>query len=61
MTEDLRVCFIGDPFVRGIGDPRYRSGVARFLEHTARPVPGFNLVLTDVWAEWTETPHPWAG
>ncbi|MFJ6014671.1 GDSL-type esterase/lipase family protein [Streptomyces sp. NPDC092952] len=43
MTEDIRICFIGDSFVQGIGDPGYRGWVGRVLEATGKDVTAFNL------------------
>ncbi|MFF2010734.1 GDSL-type esterase/lipase family protein [Streptomyces sp. NPDC058195] len=43
MTEDLRICFIGDSFVQGIGDPEHRGWVGRVLEATGRDITAFNL------------------
>lgn len=46
MVSDTRICFIGDSFVQGIGDPQYRGWVGRVLEAT-EPTHGgltaFNL------------------
>jgi len=39
----IRVCFIGDSFVQGIGDPEYRGWVGRVLQATGADVTGFNL------------------
>ena len=43
MSSDLRICFIGDSFVQGIGDPQHRGWVGRVLEATRRDVTAFNL------------------
>lgn len=43
MIEDLRICFIGDSFVQGIGDPQHRGWVGRVLEAGGRDVTAFNL------------------
>jgi acyl-CoA thioesterase I len=43
MGSDLRICFLGDSFVQGIGDPEYRGWVGRVLEATAGDVTAFNL------------------
>lgn len=60
MTRDIRVCFIGDSFVQGIGDPEHRGWAGRVLEATGRDLTGFNLgvrrntsedVLRRCWAE----------
>lgn len=34
MLGDIRICFIGDSFVRGVGDPAHRHWVGRVLEAT---------------------------
>ncbi|MER6812047.1 GDSL-type esterase/lipase family protein [Spirillospora sp. NPDC000708] len=39
----LRICFIGDSFVQGIGDPEYRGWVGRVLEATGGGITAFNL------------------
>lgn len=39
----IRVCFIGDSFVQGIGDPEHRGWVGRVLQATDADVTGFNL------------------
>lgn len=39
----IRVCFIGDSFVQGIGDPECRGWVGRVLQATGADVTGFNL------------------
>jgi acyl-CoA thioesterase-1 len=43
MTGNIRICFIGDSFVQGIGDPEYRGWVGRVLEATGGDVTAFNL------------------
>lgn len=43
MNEDLRICFIGDSFVQGIGDPEYRGWVGRVLTATGPGITAFNL------------------
>jgi acyl-CoA thioesterase I len=43
MNGDLRICFIGDSFVQGIGDPEYRGWVGRVLTATGPGITGFNL------------------
>lgn len=43
MTRDIRICFIGDSFVQGIGDPEYRGWVGRVLEVTFGDITAFNL------------------
>ena len=37
------MCFIGDSFVQGIGDPEYRGWVGRVLAATRDDVTAFNL------------------
>jgi lysophospholipase L1-like esterase len=43
MSRDLRICFIGDSFVQGIGDEKYRGWVGRVLEATPGHITFFNL------------------
>jgi acyl-CoA thioesterase I len=43
VSRDLRVCFIGDSFVQGIGDPEHRGWVGRVLQATRGDVTAFNL------------------
>lgn len=43
MTKNLRICFIGDSFTQGIGDPEYRGWVGRVLQRTPDEVTAFNL------------------
>jgi acyl-CoA thioesterase-1 len=46
VTRDVRVCFLGDSFTQGIGDPEQRGWVGRVLQSTTaegRAVTGFNL------------------
>lgn len=43
MIGDIRVCFIGDSFVQGIGDPEHRGWVGRVLEATGTDITAFNL------------------
>ncbi|WP_458091308.1 GDSL-type esterase/lipase family protein [Streptomyces malaysiensis] len=43
MSRDLRMCFIGDSFVQGIGDPEHRGWVGRVLQATCGDVTAFNL------------------
>jgi lysophospholipase L1-like esterase len=61
-SQDLRICFIGDSFVQGVGDPQYRGWVGRVLQATAGDVTAFNLgirrntsadVLRRCWEEVT--------
>jgi lysophospholipase L1-like esterase len=41
----MRMCFIGDSFVQGIGDPEYRGWVGRVLQATYGDITAFNLGL----------------
>ncbi|MET9535577.1 GDSL-type esterase/lipase family protein [Streptomyces sp. NPDC006649] len=43
MIGDIRICFIGDSFVQGVGDPEHRGWVGRVLEATGEDISGFNL------------------
>ncbi|RAG87324.1 G-D-S-L family lipolytic protein [Streptacidiphilus pinicola] len=43
MSGDKRVCFIGDSFVQGLGDPEYRGWVGRVLQATDAEFTAFNL------------------
>ncbi|CAM5496814.1 MULTISPECIES: GDSL-type esterase/lipase family protein [Streptomyces] len=43
MIEDIRICFIGDSFVQGVGDPEYRGWVGRVLETGGGDITAFNL------------------
>lgn len=43
VEREIRICFIGDSFVQGIGDPEYRGWVGRVLEATSGQVTAFNL------------------
>ncbi|TFE57661.1 G-D-S-L family lipolytic protein [Streptomyces sp. ICN441] len=43
MSRDIRMCFIGDSFVQGIGDPDYRGWVGRVLAATRDDITAFNL------------------
>ncbi|MFF2083563.1 GDSL-type esterase/lipase family protein [Nocardia sp. NPDC058176] len=43
MSGDLRICFVGDSFVQGIGDPEYRGWVGRVLADSGAEITGFNL------------------
>ncbi|KAB2383696.1 G-D-S-L family lipolytic protein [Actinomadura montaniterrae] len=42
-SAQLRICFIGDSFVQGIGDPEYRGWVGRVLQATGDGITAFNL------------------
>ncbi|MER7753871.1 GDSL-type esterase/lipase family protein [Kitasatospora sp. NPDC097643] len=55
-----RICFIGDSFVQGLGDPEFRGWVGRVLQAAAPDSTAFNLgvrrnssaeVLRRCWAE----------
>jgi acyl-CoA thioesterase I len=43
MSRDLRICFTGDSFVQGVGDPEHRGWVGRVLQATNADVTAFNL------------------
>ncbi|MGW4898193.1 GDSL-type esterase/lipase family protein [Kitasatospora sp. NPDC004240] len=43
ITSDRRVCFLGDSFVLGLGDPEYRGWVGRVLAASAGEVTAYNL------------------
>ncbi len=46
MASDLRVCFLGDSFVAGVGDPEYRGWVGRLAARshlTGTPLTSYNL------------------
>ncbi|MDF3302507.1 GDSL-type esterase/lipase family protein [Streptomyces tropicalis] len=43
MSRRLRMCFIGDSFVQGIGDPDYRGRVGRVLAAARDDITAFNL------------------
>ncbi|MEV0278753.1 GDSL-type esterase/lipase family protein [Streptomyces sp. NPDC050610] len=43
MSRNVRVCFVGDSFVQGIGDPEYRGWVGRVLQATRGDITAFNL------------------
>lgn len=43
MSTHIRICFIGDSFVQGIGDPEYRGWVGRVLQATEGDITAFNL------------------
>lgn len=46
MTQDLRICFVGDSYVAGVGDPRFLGWAGRLAAHTiagGRPLTGYNL------------------
>ncbi|MFF1904993.1 GDSL-type esterase/lipase family protein [Kitasatospora sp. NPDC058218] len=73
MIKDLRICFIGDSFTQGVGDPEYRGWVGRVLQETGRAAPaeltGFNLgvrrntssdVLRRIWPEVDARARPGA-
>ncbi|MFB7614686.1 GDSL-type esterase/lipase family protein [Kitasatospora sp. NPDC056181] len=66
MIKDLRICFIGDSFTQGVGDPEFRGWVGRVLQATAaaagppEDLTAFNLgirrntsadVLRRIWPE----------
>lgn len=43
MNGDIRICFIGDSFIQGVGDPEHRGWVGRVLQATSPDVTAFNL------------------
>ncbi|MGY1822286.1 GDSL-type esterase/lipase family protein [Geodermatophilus sp. SYSU D00079] len=46
MTRDLRVCFLGDSFVAGVGDPEHLGWVGRICARThreGRPLTAYGL------------------
>lgn len=43
MFEGMRICFVGDSFIQGIGDPEYRGWVGRVLAATGGDITAFNL------------------
>jgi acyl-CoA thioesterase-1 len=45
ISADRRVCFIGDSYVAGVGDPEHRGWVGRVVadSHRERPVTAYNL------------------
>jgi lysophospholipase L1-like esterase len=58
VIKDLRISFIGDSFVQGLGDPEYRGWVGRALQAVdAAEVTAYNLGIrrntsADVLARW---------
>jgi acyl-CoA thioesterase-1 len=63
---DLRVCFLGDSFVAGVGDPEHRGWVARVCARSAGaglPLTAYNLGVRresslDVLARWQTECRP---
>ncbi|WP_406197210.1 GDSL-type esterase/lipase family protein [Kitasatospora sp. NBC_01560] len=60
MITNLRICFLGDSFVQGVGDPEYRGWVGRVLQAAGGQATAFNLgvrrntsadVLARIWPE----------
>ncbi|MFD0570985.1 GDSL-type esterase/lipase family protein [Kitasatospora gansuensis] len=45
MTHDLRICFVGDSYVAGVGDPRFLgwAGLAARTIAAGQPLTGYNL------------------
>lgn len=43
MSADLRIFFLGDSFVQGIGDPEYRGWPGRVLAASGPSITAFNL------------------
>jgi lysophospholipase L1-like esterase len=63
MTRDVRICFIGDSFVQGIGDPEYLGWVGRVLRRTPGEITAFNLGIRrdtseDVLRRWRQEVLP---
>ncbi|MEU1125313.1 GDSL-type esterase/lipase family protein [Streptomyces sp. NPDC005899] len=63
MNADTRICFIGDSFVQGVGDPEYRGWVGRVLQETDGEVTAFNLGIRrdtseDVLRRWRQEVLP---
>ncbi|WP_329459778.1 GDSL-type esterase/lipase family protein [Streptomyces sp. NBC_01497] len=60
MIRDLRVCFVGDSFVAGVGDPRFLGWAGRLAVRAladGRPLTGYNLGVRhetsrDIVARW---------
>ncbi|WP_432503462.1 GDSL-type esterase/lipase family protein [Kineococcus arenarius] len=60
MTVDVRVCFLGDSFVAGVGDPQHLGWAGRLAAHShtrGQALTGCNLGVrrdtsTDVLARW---------
>ena len=60
MTRDLRICFVGDSFVAGVGDPRCLGWAGRLAARTfadGQPLTGYNLGVrrqtsSDILARW---------
>jgi lysophospholipase L1-like esterase len=60
VIDDLRVCFLGDSFVAGVGDPEHLGWVGRLTARThraGRPLTAYNLGVRrdtsrDVLARW---------
>src|SRR3954468_8388553 len=62
MTDDLRVCFVGDSFVAGTGDPEHRGWVGRLAAATTaagRVLTLYNLGVRRQTSE--EVAARWAG
>ncbi|WP_346623052.1 GDSL-type esterase/lipase family protein [Blastococcus montanus] len=66
MITDLRVCFIGDSFVAGVGDAEHRGWVARLCARSTGaglPLTAYNLGVrretsVDVLARWEAECRP---
>lgn len=60
MNSDLRICFVGDSFVAGVGDPRALGWTGRLTAHAHAAGPGptvYNLGIrgqtsSDIAARW---------
>ncbi|MFC5911183.1 GDSL-type esterase/lipase family protein [Streptacidiphilus monticola] len=58
-AASLRLCFVGDSFVQGVGDPGYRGWVGRVLEASGPDLTAFNLGIRrdtsdDVLSRWRQ-------
>ncbi|MCF6744248.1 G-D-S-L family lipolytic protein [Blastococcus sp. KM273128] len=66
MSPDLRVCFLGDSFVAGVGDPEHRGWVGRMSARSTgagRPLTAYNLgvrrdTTAEVRARWAAECRP---
>src|SRR3954465_12905136 len=60
MTRDLRICFVGDSFVAGIGDPLCHGWAGRLTARTiadGQPLTSYNLGVrrqtsSDILTRW---------
>lgn len=66
VSTDLRVCFLGDSFVAGVGDPEHRGWVGRLCARSTGagpPLTAYNLGVRretslDVLARWAAECRP---